>query len=84
MPSSDLSAARPWIRVAEDFQHPGILLAYGTSIRLLTQYLVILKNLTSSLAVLDAFSACLRKHTPARAVELLEQRRDVFGVSLLG
>jgi CHAT domain-containing protein/tetratricopeptide (TPR) repeat protein len=85
--SIDLSAARSWVRVAEDFQHPSLLLAYETSLRLLIQHLatlpslpqhlVILKNLTSSLAV-DAFSACLRKCAPARAVELLEQGRGVF------
>ena len=85
--SSDLSAAREWIRVAKDFQHPTILPAYETSLRLLIQYLatlpslpehlVILKSLTSSLAV-DAFSACLRKHAPSLAVELLEQGRGVF------
>ena len=85
--SFDLSAARAWIRVAEDFQHPTILLAYETYLRLLIQHLaalpslprhlVILKSLTSSLAV-DAFSACLRERAPARAVELLEQGRGVF------
>ena len=85
--SIDLSAARAWIRVAEDFEHPTMLLAYETSLRLLIhhlatlpslpQHLVILKSLTSSLAV-DAFSACLRTHAPARAVELLEQGRVVF------
>ena len=85
--SIDLSAARAWVRVAEDFQHPTLLLAYETSLQLLIhhlatlpslpQHLVILKNLSSSLAV-DAFSACLRKHTPVRAVELLEQGRGVF------
>jgi CHAT domain-containing protein/tetratricopeptide (TPR) repeat protein len=89
--SIDLSAARSWIRVAEDFQHPSLLLAYETSLRLLIQHLatlpslpqhlVILKNLTSSLAV-DAFSACLRKCAPARAVELLEQGRGVFWTQL--
>ena len=83
----DLSAARSWILAAEDFQHPSLLLAYETSLRLLIQHLValpslpqhlvILKNHTSSLAV-DAFSACLRKSAPARAVELLEQGRGVF------
>jgi CHAT domain-containing protein/tetratricopeptide (TPR) repeat protein len=85
--SIDLSAARAWIRVAEDFQHPTMLLAYETSLRLLIRHLatlpslpqhhIILKNLTSSLAV-DAFSACLRNRAPARAVELLEQGRGVF------
>jgi tetratricopeptide (TPR) repeat protein/CHAT domain-containing protein len=85
--SIDLSAARTWAQVAEEFQHPTILLAYETSLRLLIQHLaalpslprhlVILKNVTSSLAV-DAFSACLRKRTPVRAVELLEQGRGVF------
>ena len=88
--SIDLSAARVWIRVAEDFCHPTILLAYQTSLRLLVEHLatlpslprhlVILKDLTSSLAV-DAFSTCLRKCAPARtvtAVELLEQGRGVF------
>jgi hypothetical protein len=83
----DLSAARAWIHAAEDFQHHTILLAYETSLRLLIQYLtalpplpqhlVILKDLTSSLAV-DAFSACLRNSAPACAVELLEQGRGVF------
>ncbi|KAF8436229.1 CHAT domain-containing protein [Boletus edulis BED1] len=85
--SVDLSVARTWIRVAEDFQHPTILLAYETSLQLLIQHLAtlpslpqhlsILKNLTSSLAV-DAFSACLRNNSPAKAVELLEQGRGVF------
>ena len=85
--SIDLSAARAWIRVAEHFHHPTILLAYETSFRLpvqclatlpsLPQHLAILKNLTSSLAV-DAFSACLRNSAPAHAVELLEQGRGVF------
>jgi CHAT domain-containing protein/tetratricopeptide (TPR) repeat protein len=85
--SIDLFAARAWIRVAEHFQHPSLLLAYETSLRLLIQHftalpslpqhLVILKSLTPSLAV-DAFSACLRKRAPARAVELLEQGRGVF------
>ena len=85
--SVDLSVARAWVRVAEHFQHPTILLAYETSLRLLIQHLatlpslpqhlVILKNITSSLAV-DAFSACLRKRSPAHAVELLEQGRGVF------
>jgi CHAT domain-containing protein/tetratricopeptide (TPR) repeat protein len=85
--STDLSAARAWIDMAEHFHHPTILLAYETSLRLLIQHLanlpslpqhlVILKNLTSSLGV-DAFSACLRQSSPSRAVELLEQGRGVF------
>jgi CHAT domain-containing protein/tetratricopeptide (TPR) repeat protein len=85
--SSDLTAAKAWIRVAEDFHHPTILLAYETSLRLLIQrlatlpslprHLIILKNLTSSLAV-DAFSACLRNCSLTNAVELLEQGRGVF------
>ena len=85
--SINLTAAVAWIRVAENFQHPEILLAYETSLRLLIhhlatlpslpQHLVILKNLTSSLAV-DAFSACLRNCSPTRAIELLEQGRGVF------
>jgi CHAT domain-containing protein/tetratricopeptide (TPR) repeat protein len=85
--SIDLSAARAWIRAAEHFQHPTILLAHETGLRLLIQHLaalpslpqhlVILKKLTSSLAV-DAFSACLRHGAPACAVELLEQGRGVF------
>ena len=85
--SKDLSAARAWIAVAEHFHHPTILLAYEIYLRLLAQHLatlptlprhlVILKDLTSSLAV-DAFSACLRQRAPARAVELLEQGRGVF------
>ena len=89
--SIDLSAARAWVRVAEHFQHPSLLLAYETSLRLLIQHLtalpslpqhlVILKTLTSSLAV-DAFSACLRKRASVRAVELLEQGRGVFWSSL--
>ncbi|KAF8434591.1 CHAT domain-containing protein [Boletus edulis BED1] len=85
--SNDLSAAREWIQVAEHFEHPTILLAYETSLRLLVQQvailpslpqsLVVLKNLTSSLAV-DAFLAGLRNRSPTRAVELLEQGRGVF------
>jgi CHAT domain-containing protein len=85
--SIDISAARAWIRAAEHFQHSTILLAHETGLRLLIrhlaalpslpQHLVILKMLTSSLAV-DAFSACLRHRAPARAVELLEQGRGVF------
>ncbi|KAI9460681.1 TPR-like protein [Boletus coccyginus] len=85
--SADLSTARAWVGIARYFQHPTILLAYKTSLRLLTQHLatlpplpqhlVILKNLTSSLAV-DAFSACLHNRVPALAVELLEQGRGVF------
>ena len=85
--SGDISAARAWISVAEDFQHPTLLLAYETALRFLAhhlatlpslpQHLVIFKRLTSSLAV-NAFSACLYKRAPARAVELLEQGRGVF------
>ena len=85
--SSDLSSAREWIRVAKDFRHPTLLLAYETALRFLgqhlvtlpplPQHLVIFKSLTSSLAV-DAFSACVRKCAPARAVELLEQGRGAF------
>ena len=85
--SSDISAARNWIHVAEDLQHPTLLLAHETALRFLIQHQatlpslprhhVVLKKLTSSLAV-DAFSACLRNHTPARAVEFLEQGRSVF------
>ena len=85
--SVDLSATRAWTHVAEDLQHPTVLLAYETSLRLLIQHLaalpslpqhlVILKDVTSSLAV-DAFSACLRNSAPAHAVELLEQGRGVF------
>ena len=83
----DIFAARAWVCVAEEFQHSMLLLAYETSLRLLIQHLaalpslprhlVILKKLTSSLAV-DAFSASLRNGAPARAVELLEQGRGVF------
>ena len=89
--SSDLSAARAWVRVAEDFHHPTILLAYETSLRLLIQHLatlpslpqhlIILKNLTSSLAV-DAFSACLRNCSLTNAIELLEQGRGIFWTQL--
>ena len=85
--SDDLSAAKEWIRLAEDLQHPTILLAYETSLRLLIQHLailpslpqhlVILKKHTSSLAA-DAFSACLRNRSLTNAVELLEQGRGVF------
>ena len=87
MSSSDISAARAWIGVAEHFQHPTILLAYETSPRLLIrhlatllslpQHLVTPKSLTSSLAV-DAFSACLRNSSLTKAIELLEQGRGVF------
>ncbi|KAI9567954.1 CHAT domain-containing protein [Boletus coccyginus] len=89
--SADLSATREWICMAHRFQHPSILLAYETSLRLLTEYLAILpslpqhlttlKKLTSSLAM-DAFSACLHELVPARAVELLEQGRGVFWTQL--
>ncbi|KAI9460424.1 TPR-like protein [Boletus coccyginus] len=89
--SADLSATREWIRMAHYFQHPTLLLAYETALRLLTQHLAtlpslpqhlsILKNLTSSLAV-DAFSACLRECAPTHAVELLEQGRGVFWTQL--
>ena len=83
----DLRAAESWISIAEDFQHPTLLLAYETFFQLLVQYIATLpslpphnaipQNLTSSLAA-DAFSACLRAGTPARAVELLEQGRGGF------
>ncbi|KAF8436258.1 CHAT domain-containing protein [Boletus edulis BED1] len=85
--STDLSAARAWIRVAEEFQHPSTLLAYEISLRLLIhhlaalpllpQHLIIVKERSASLAV-DAFSACLRRGARVRAVELLEQGRSVF------
>ncbi|KAF8431594.1 CHAT domain-containing protein [Boletus edulis BED1] len=85
--STDLSAARAWIQVAEEFQHPSTLLAYETSLRLLIhhlaalpslpQHLIILKERSASLAV-DAFSACLRRGDRVRAVELLEQGRSIF------
>ncbi|KAG6376569.1 hypothetical protein JVT61DRAFT_1547 [Boletus reticuloceps] len=84
---TDLSAARAWIQVAEEFQHPATLLAYETSLQLLIhhlaalpllpQHLIILKERSASLAV-DAFSACLRRGARVRAVELLEQGRSVF------
>ena len=85
--STDFSASRAWVRAAEYFHHPTIVRAYKTSLRLLIQHLAVLptlprhltvlKNLTSSLAV-DAFSACLRNHSPIDAVVLLEQGRGVF------
>ncbi|KAI9570918.1 CHAT domain-containing protein [Boletus coccyginus] len=85
--TADLSAAIEWIRMAQRFHHPTVLLAYESSLQLLTQYLAtlpslpqhlaVLKDHTSSLAV-DAFSACLRERAPAHAVELLEQGRGVF------
>lgn len=85
--STDLSAARAWILAAEDFQHPTLLLAYETSLRLLIQHLaslpslpqhlVILREHTTSLAV-DAFSACLRNRSHTHAAELLEQEWGVF------
>ncbi|KAN0085712.1 CHAT domain containing protein [Tylopilus felleus] len=89
--SSYIPVARTWIGVAEQFQHPTLLLAYETALRLLIQHLAtlpslprhhdVLKKLTSSLAV-DAFSACLRSDAPARAVEFLEQGRSVFWTQL--
>jgi len=89
--STDLSAARAWIHMAQRFQHPTVLLAYETSLRLITehlatlpplpQHLTTLKKLTSSLAM-DAFSTCLHEPAPARAVELLEQGRGVFWTQL--
>ncbi|KAI9570923.1 hypothetical protein HD554DRAFT_2327256 [Boletus coccyginus] len=75
--TADLSAAREWIRMAHHFHHPTILLAYESSLQLLTQYLATSTNCTSSLAV-DAFSASLYERAPAHAVELLEQGRGVF------
>ena len=84
--STDLFAARTWRDVAEYFHHPMILLAYDTSLRFLTQHLAtlplprhltLLKSLASSLAV-DAFSACLRNHSPTDAIVRLEQGRGVF------
>ncbi|KAH0827382.1 hypothetical protein J3R83DRAFT_4035 [Lanmaoa asiatica] len=82
--STDLSAARAWIHAAEDFRHPTTPLAYHTYLRLLIhhltsppslpQHLTVLKHFTSSIAM-DAFSACLRHHSPINAVELLEQGR---------
>ena len=85
--SADLSVTRAWVRIAEEFHHPTIVQAYETSLRLLIQHLAslpslpqhltVLQNLTSSLAV-DAFSACLRNHSPTDAVVLLEQGRGVF------
>ena len=71
--SNDLSAAKAWVRAAEDFQHPTMLLAHETFLRLLIQHLATLPSLA-----VDAFSACLRKRAPARAVEPLDQGRDVF------
>ena len=78
--------------VAQYFQYPMLLLAYQTSLRLLAQHiatlpslsehLVILKTLTSSLAV-DAFLACLCNCSPIDAVELLEQDGASFGTSSL-
>ena len=89
--SKDIPVARTWIGVAEQFQHPTLLLAYETAFRFLIQHLatlpslprhhVVLKELASSLAV-DAFSACLRNHAPSRAVEFLEQGRSVFWTQL--
>ena len=89
--SSDIPVARTWIGLAEHFQHPTLLLAYETALRFLIRHLaalpslpqhhVVLKKLISSLAV-DAFSACLRNHAPARAVEFLEQGRSVFWTQL--
>ncbi|KAI9463899.1 CHAT domain-containing protein [Boletus coccyginus] len=82
-----LTAARSWVRAAEEFQHPTILEAYRTSLQLLVQHLAtlpslpqnlsLLKALASSLAV-DAFSAYVRHRSPTDAVELLEQGRGVF------
>ncbi|KAF8431590.1 CHAT domain-containing protein [Boletus edulis BED1] len=85
--STDLSATRAWIQVAEEFRHPSTLLAYETSLRLLIhhlaalpslpQHLIVLKEPSASLAV-DAFSAFLRRGDRVRAVELLEQGRSIF------
>ena len=85
--SVDLSVARTWIDLAEHFHHPETVLAYETSLLLLTHHVAtlpplpqhrsVLKGITSSLAV-DAFSACLRNQSPTGAVELLEQGRGVF------
>ena len=87
MSSTNLAAAKAWIRAAENFHHPTTLLAYQTYLRLLThhvatlpplpQHRTLLKGITSSLAM-DTFSACLRNCSPKNAVELLEQGRGVF------
>ena len=89
--SSDIPVTRMWIRLAEHFQHPMLLLAYETALQFLIQHLatlpflpqhhVVLKKLTSSLVV-DAFSACLRNHAPARAVEFLKQGHSIFWTQL--
>ncbi|KAI9567944.1 TPR-like protein [Boletus coccyginus] len=89
--SVDLPATREWIRMAHHFQHPTLLLAYETSLRLLTQHLATLpslpqhlalfKKLASSLAM-DAFSACLHERASTCAVEFLEQGRGVFWTQL--
>lgn len=87
MSSANISAARTWIDVAEDFKYPTLLLAYETlrlliqrptTLLSLPQHPNILKNSTSSIVV-DTFAACLRNHAPAPAVEFLEQRCGVFG-----
>ena len=89
--SEDFYAAKAWVSAAEDSHHPTTPLAYETALRLLVQHLAalpslpqhltVLKALSSSLAV-DAFSACLRNHSPTNAVELLEQGRGVFWTQL--
>ncbi|KAF8429907.1 CHAT domain-containing protein [Boletus edulis BED1] len=58
--SSDLYTARAWIRIAEYFQHPTILLAYETSLRLLIQHLTALPSSPRHLVVLRDLSQWTR------------------------
>ncbi|KAF8436331.1 CHAT domain-containing protein, partial [Boletus edulis BED1] len=78
--STDLSAARAWIRVAQEFQHPSTLLAYETSLRLLIHHIAVLPSLPQHLIILKDRTSSLAVDAGARAhaVELLEQGRSVF------
>lgn len=82
---ADLYATQAWIFQAELFNHPTTLLAYETALRLLIQDLATFPFLLGHLKTLavDAFSACLRRRAPVRAVELLEQGRGVFWNQLI-
>jgi hypothetical protein len=65
--SNDFFAARAWGVVAEDFQHPTMLLAYEISLRLLTQHLAALPSLLQHLVILKK----KKSHVVARSRRIL-------------
>ena len=88
MSSTTLEYSKHLARAAENSKHDSTVLVYRTLLHLivqrlssplpsLPQHLVILKQLTTSIAV-DAFSVCIRYGNSLDAVELLEQGRSIF------